>query len=69
MKKRRRGKSKKAKLELEYYTQFNGINFFNQIPMLVVTAFSMSWSRLRVATLGLDFINKFKKFFKTQSRS
>lgn len=28
----------KAKLELEYYTQFNGINFFNQIPMLVVMA-------------------------------
>lgn len=24
----------------EYYTQFNGINFFNQIPMLVVTAYS-----------------------------
>lgn len=32
----------KAKLSLsEYYTQFNGINFFNQIPMLVVTAVSI----------------------------
>jgi hypothetical protein len=28
----------RRKAKLEYYTQFNGINFFNQIPMLVVTA-------------------------------
>jgi hypothetical protein len=34
---RRREPSRKKKT-LEYYTQFNGINFFNQIPLMVVTA-------------------------------
>lgn len=34
--------AEEGKLSLsEYYTQFNGINFFNQIPMLVVTAASI----------------------------